>query len=910
MRKVAPKNEINERKLSLEDRLLFHQAKVKELKSFFDNGVWTFQTTKEADPARTLTSRILLKWSKNADGTPRAKARLVVRGYADADALAGELDTASPASTRLGRACLLSISAILGWCGWSADVSTAFLQGLPQERRLWVKLPADALRILGGDADTRMFLYKPVYGQLDAPKRWFLEATRRLRQLQWVPHPMDPCFWLLYEPDEAGGSATKLCGLLCLHVDDMLGCGDTKSETYLNAEKQLKESFNFRTWQKDEPFEYCGAKMTRDSDGTWHVSHDEYLRKVQPIPVERGRQSHQPMSDKEQTMLRGLLGSLQWPAIQSSPHIQASTSLLSGEMSTGLSAPLLEANKLLKFSKANSDVHLKFNPLGELKDLRLSCMFDAALGVHHDGSSQGGFIVLLTHKDAFDGVECPYHVLDWKSFRLPRVARSSLAAEVQSAAQAVDTTEFVVRFWHLIFNPYDSIRETLDVKNPTLAPIFVTDAKALFDSFHRDAINHGATDKRTNLELRVIREQVECIGGTLKWISSERQFGDGLTKMSARQLLADRLRHGSIKYTWDPTYQASKKKSAQERAESRNQFSKQLNNTNSQHNTTTTHAVNVGAKNSTFEKITEELDMTENLEPHVEAFETEPTEAFVNDQHSQNDTAFEENFDHENFQAPVETYASHGGGSLLLRYVLLVTMVQSTAASDLFSGNQCSLEDAPIEFSETDDIYLFLAFGVFLLCTFGFGLICVFARLLKELVASRRDGHAQLRVDHAEQQAENIQLQQRVIDINAQITDQQTEIRRLRAELIAAQGRLVDQQFVIDDHAAIREQERTQDQRSIRTAVGLLDRILDETRNLNQVRIYFAVTGRCWHRRHDCNGLKNANQVEERYACSFCLASLPPYEVHPDTGTTFWQDCEEYLRQHGGRLNYVQTVIH
>ena len=701
MRKAAPKNEINERKLSL--KILFHQAKVKELKSFFDNGVWTFQSTKEADPGRTLTSRILLKWAKNADGTPRAKARLVVRGYADADALAGELDTASPASTRLGRACLLSISAILGWCGWSADVSTAFLQGLPQERRLWVKLPADALRILGGDADTRMFLHKPVYGQLDAPKRWFLEATRRLRHLQWTPHPMDPWFWLLYEPAEADGSATKLCGLLCLHVDDMLGCGDTTSETYLNAERQLKESFNFRTWQKDEPFEYCGAKMTRDSDGTWHVSHDEYLRKVQPIPVERGRQSHQPMSDKEQTMLRGLFGSLQWPAIQSSPHIQASTSLLSGEMSTGLSAPLLEANKLVKFSKADSDVHLKFNPLGDLKDLRLSCMFDAALGLRHDGSTQIGCIVLLTHKDAFSGVECPYHALEWKSFRLPRVARSSLAAEVQSAAQAVDATEFVVRFWHLIFNPHDSIKETLSVKNPTLAPIFVTDAKALFDSFHRDAINHGATDKRTNLELRVIPEQVECIGETLKWISSfERQFGDGLTKMSARQLLADRLRHGSIKYTWDSTYQASKKKTAQERAESRNQFSKQLNNTNSQHHTTTTHAVKVGAENSTFEKITDELDMTENFESHVETFETEPTEAFVNNQHSQNDTAIEETFVQENFQAPVETYASHVGGSLLLRYVLLVTTVQSTAASELVTGNQCSLDDAPIEFSETD----------------------------------------------------------------------------------------------------------------------------------------------------------------------------------------------------------------
>ena len=74
-------------------------------------------------------------------------------------------------------------------------------------------------------------------------------------------------------------------------------------------------------------------------------------------------------------------------------------------------------------------------------------MFDAALGVRHEGSSQGGFIVLLRHKDAFDGVVYPYHVLGWKSFRSPRVARSSLAAKVQLAAQAVDTTEFIVRFF-------------------------------------------------------------------------------------------------------------------------------------------------------------------------------------------------------------------------------------------------------------------------------------------------------------------------------------------------------------------------------------------------------------------------------------------------------------------------------
>ena len=55
------KNDISERNLSLQDKILFHQAKVKELKSFFENGVWSFQTTREAVPDRTFTSRILLK---------------------------------------------------------------------------------------------------------------------------------------------------------------------------------------------------------------------------------------------------------------------------------------------------------------------------------------------------------------------------------------------------------------------------------------------------------------------------------------------------------------------------------------------------------------------------------------------------------------------------------------------------------------------------------------------------------------------------------------------------------------------------------------------------------------------------------------------------------------------------------
>ena len=98
----------------------------------------------------------------------------------------------------------------------------------------------------------------------------------------------------------------------------------------------------------------------------------------------------------------------------------------------------------MRFAKSNSDVHLRFPPLGRLEDVRLTCMFDAALGVQHDQSSQGGFAILLTNKSAYEGVEPPYRVLEWRSFKLPQIARSSLSAEAQSAATAVDGAEFVV----------------------------------------------------------------------------------------------------------------------------------------------------------------------------------------------------------------------------------------------------------------------------------------------------------------------------------------------------------------------------------------------------------------------------------------------------------------------------------
>ena len=195
--------ELSMKNMTVQERAQFMKAKVAELESFFENGVWTEDFAGQPDPKRTLKGRFLLKWSKNPDGTPRAKARFVIQGFKDPDALAGSLETSSPTALRMSRIFLLVLT-INGWFLFTADVSTAFLQGKPSDRQLWVALTTEACQILGYPADTKMKLLKSMYGLADAPRLWWREATDRLFACGFRAHPLDPCLFLSYAETKTG----------------------------------------------------------------------------------------------------------------------------------------------------------------------------------------------------------------------------------------------------------------------------------------------------------------------------------------------------------------------------------------------------------------------------------------------------------------------------------------------------------------------------------------------------------------------------------------------------------------------------------------------------------------------------------------------------------------------------------
>ena len=580
---------VTERNLSLDDRLTFMEAKKKELESFFNNEVWLFDDASNAPVERVLKARFILNWKKNEDGTPRAKARLVVQGFKDPDALGGTLSIASPTLTRLSRNYILTVATMMGMTIFTSDISTAFLQGRkfsPESNRtIWVKLPRDGEALLGlpPGHGKLMKLVKPMYGLCDTPRAWYEEAATRILNMgngTIVQHPLDACLFLAYDrpvhpPPEEGADPPRLLALFGIHVDDIFGCymDDVETEKLLT---NLKSIFTFREWitsnDKSE-LEYCGAQITKFGDNHWKIHHEKYLTKQKPITYPKERHgSNDEVTDRERTSLRGLVGGLQWPVTQTSPHLQCMVSTLAGQISKATTSTLDTANKCLRFAKQNQDAGLEFRHLGSKDEIIFACYSDASFASRDDLSSQGGYLLIMTHRDVTSGGEGHYNIVDWRSWKLARVSRSTLAAESQAASEAADALLFAVTFWRLIWSPWlplDDIR-TAQIPNQ---PKLVVDAKALFDMLVREAIQAGSsTDKRTAIEVLVTQDKLRCCNGTTMWVSSELQYSDGLTKASAAQLLADRLRSHLTRLKSDEDFVASKKKSAAERKRSTEKY--------------------------------------------------------------------------------------------------------------------------------------------------------------------------------------------------------------------------------------------------------------------------------------------------------------------------------------------------
>ena len=215
------------------------------------------------------------------------------------------------------------------------------------------------------------------------------------------------------------------------------------------ATLSIKDAFNLKHWTEeteDKPLEFCDCHLNRIIM-EFKLYQAEYLKGVKPMTY-TDYDSNRNLNSKEQSCLRALLEALQWPTTQTSAHLSASVSLLCRDVTTAIGETASQANKVLRFAKSNGDTTLIFRDLvGDMEKLCMVAISDAIWGVRGNNEAQGGYLTFLCNEQAMeDGSIQDYIILDWRSFKLPRISRSSLNAENQSSSAMMDTLECFLIF--------------------------------------------------------------------------------------------------------------------------------------------------------------------------------------------------------------------------------------------------------------------------------------------------------------------------------------------------------------------------------------------------------------------------------------------------------------------------------
>ena len=401
---------------------------------------------------------------------------------------------------------------------WNADAKSAFLQGEPDSERpeqIFMKPPQDPVALEAVPVwRCKEVLYRlsaPVYGQSNAPRRWFDHFAKVLRNLGWHQHSLDPCLFLWKED-------TLFTAVLGLHVDDLVAAALPGAEDTLN---QVEASFTWGTPWVCEDFAFIGRRVRQHPDGSVTVDQASYVSEVPTTKVKLPEDTLLSLHPELVTEFRSGIGSLQWLSSTTRGDVAADVSLIQRPPKELTVADLKEVNSVLRYVKATSEAMFRVVHVN-LDTLVFVAYGDSGFANAPNNKSQGGLVVVATDRQALQE-PCDASLLEWKSYRHQRVLRSTLAAE----ASALDRSYDHARFMAMVFSEmvYGDYIATLN-ERAKFEVVPVTDARSLWDAVHR--LSTSFTEKRVEIDVAALRQS--CQG--LRWVPTEQMHADSMTKRS------------------------------------------------------------------------------------------------------------------------------------------------------------------------------------------------------------------------------------------------------------------------------------------------------------------------------------------------------------------------------------------
>ena len=464
-------------------------AKDLEIRNWQDNEVFV-EVVDVGQP--TISTRWVVT-EKVKDGQDVVKARLVARGFEE-DFSDSRKD--SPTCSKEVLRIALSIAMSNNWDICSVDIKSAYLQGDPIDREVFLKPPPDLFN------GTIWKLNKTVYGLCDAARAWYMRVKGEMIRVGMTLCSLDPSLFYWHR----GG---RLSGFVCVYVDDFLWAG---TETFKKQViDRISEVFLIGSATSCS-FKYIGLDMISTVAGI-EINQCSYAISLSPIKVshQRAAMKSSLLSDGEKKDYRSLVGQLNWLMTQTRPDISFETCDLSVSYNRATVEHLLRLNKLVCRVQAT---HLKilFPRRFSLETGFIESFSDAAFANLEGGGSQGGFVIFSVSSD---GARCP---LLWQSRKVRRVVKSTLAAETLALLEAAEAAVFLSRI----------VQEITGLELQIFCKV---DNKGLVDSVNSCK---NVDDKRLRIDM-LAREEI----AEVSWVSSAAQLADCLTKRGAS---SERLR--------------------------------------------------------------------------------------------------------------------------------------------------------------------------------------------------------------------------------------------------------------------------------------------------------------------------------------------------------------------------------
>ena len=516
--------EVSEKRLTPEERESFRQAKSVEVKNFL--AAQAFEALPEGlKPSRdqAIGMRWILTWKTKEDGSVKPKARAVLLGYQDP--AYEHRSTTAPVMTRQTRQLMLQLTAVRQWTIQKGDVSGAFLQGREYPDRLYC-IPCDeicaAMNIPSGSI-TR--LKRACYGLVDAPLEWYRTIAIFLEELGLERTWCDACAWVWRQEGQVKG-------MISGHVDDFLFAGDSKDAGWCNILRKIQERFKWGDWDTDN-FTQCGVQVKRVPEG-FELSQPRYLEGLAEIPVnsQRRKSLEDPTTEREKSQLRALLGGLSWYSQQVGPHVSAEVSLLLSQVTKSSVKTVLQANLLLAHARSRKEHCLKIHAFNPAENLMLYAWVDAANQNRCDGGSTQGIFIGMASEGMLQGELGAVSAISWHSSKIDRACRSPGSSEAQAAVNGEDLLYYARLQWGEILHGFPNVRAPDEVAS-SVKGCLVTDSRNVFDKLQTEVLSFRGAEKRTNVELLALKESQLSTQLLIRWVHSEAQLANALTKESS-----------------------------------------------------------------------------------------------------------------------------------------------------------------------------------------------------------------------------------------------------------------------------------------------------------------------------------------------------------------------------------------